>query len=820
MSETKAEMLGQYRVLDLTDEKGWLCGKILGDLGADVIKIEPLGGDPGRQIGPFYNHDSDPEKSLFWFAFNTSKRGITLDIEKADDKEIFKRLVKTADFVIESFSPGYIDNLGLGYSVLENLNPGIILVSISPFGQKGPYKNYKAPDIVAWAMGGQMYSWGDIDRPPVHMSHHSQAYLHAAAEAAAAVMIALYQRQMTGEGQRVDVSIQEAVCGLVSSNAATFDVNKTMRKRGEAYRPGPRLPSNWPCKDGHVQFTFWLGGERGPRNTKPLINYMAAEGMADEFLKGIDWRNLIAEKLTQEAADSIIRQVTAFFTSHTKEELFKAGLKYDAQIYPVATTADIVGNAQLSARKFWVEVAHPELGGMITYPGAFAKISEIPIRISRRAPLIGEHNEEILAEEFNDITSKTLKPVKNCAPDTQPLTGVKVVDFTWLTAGPMITKVLADYGAEVVKIEGKSRPGGWRTLGTYVSSNNPLDLDRSVPFLPVESSKYSIALNIAKSEGKELAKRLISWADIVVDNYSGGSMDRMGFGYEILKKVNPGIIMLSTCMMGQNGPYATFGGNGGLLTALSGFTHITGWPDRESAELGVYTDYIAPHFGLISILAALDYRRQTGKGQHIDLSQYETGIQFMTPLILDWTANKRIANRMGNGSDLTAPHGVYRCRGDDRWCAIAVSNDVEWMSFCKVIGKPDWTNDNKFRTFKGRIDNTEELDKLINTWTINYSCEEVMDRMQANGVAAGAVQNIKDLLENDPQLKYRQYFRELDHAVLGRYRNNRSPFILSRGSCILRSAPLLGEHYQYVCKDILKMSDKEIAEMIINGVVE
>ena len=258
-------MLSPYRVLDLTDEKGLLCGKLLGDLGADVIKIERPGGDPARSIGPFYHDEPDPEKSLFWFAFNTSKRGITLDIETADGQEIFKRLVKSADFVIESFPPGYMDKLGLGYSALEKINPGIIMVSITPFGQTGPYKDYKAPDIVAWAMGGQMYPCGDADRPPVRISHHSQAYLHAAAEAAVGAMMALYYREMTGEGQQVDVSIQESVAQLTYGLHASWDMMKVIQQRGgmrcsmvlRSYDTDMAL-QGWLC---HLVLLEWRAGQ-------------------------------------------------------------------------------------------------------------------------------------------------------------------------------------------------------------------------------------------------------------------------------------------------------------------------------------------------------------------------------------------------------------------------------------------------------------------------------------------------------------------------------------------------------------------------------
>ena len=242
MTEQKNEgMLSLYRVLDLTDEKGLFCGKLLGDLGADVIKIEKPGGDPARNIGPFYHDEVDPEKSLFWFAHNTSKRGITLGIEEAEGQETFKKLVKGADIVIESFPPGYLDKLGLGYSALEKVNPALIMVSITPFGQTGPYRDYKAPDIVAWATGGKMYPYGDVDRAPIRISHHSQAYLHAGAQAAIGVMMALCYREMTGEGQQVDVSVQEAVAQTVYT--AFWDTNKVIRRRGDDDYPN-RLPAH------------------------------------------------------------------------------------------------------------------------------------------------------------------------------------------------------------------------------------------------------------------------------------------------------------------------------------------------------------------------------------------------------------------------------------------------------------------------------------------------------------------------------------------------------------------------------------------------
>ena len=844
----KAEgMLSPYRVLDLTDEKGLLCGKILGDLGADVIKIERPGGDPARNIGPFYHDEADPEKSLFWFAFNTSKRGITLDIETTDGQEVFKKLVKSADFVIESFPPGYMDRLGLGYSALEKLNPGIIMASITPFGQTGPYKDYKAPDIVVWAMGGQMYPCGDADRPPVRISHHSQAYLHAAGEAAAGAMMALYHREMTGEGQHVDVSMQELVAQDTYMPTSNWDMSNTIHQRGGVGMLAGiniRMIRIWPCKDGYIMWVF-QGGATGQSRNVPLVEWMDEEGMANDFLKEFDWETFglaaIAEATTeeelvavigrlQEAIDRLEEPTHKFFLAHTKAELYEGSMERRLILYPVYTAADILENVQLAARGYWVELEHPELSTTITYPGAFAHTSEIPPRVSRRAPLIGEHNREVYEQELGlsreellalrqikDYPGRLNKKRENRGKKL--LEGIKVVDFTWNIVGPLTTKTLADYGAEVIRIEHESRPDPARELATPFKDNVP-GLNRSHVFNKWNTSKLSVALNLTHPRGVEIAKRFVTRADIVIETFAGGVLARLGLGYEELRKVKPDIIMLSSCMMGQTGPHATHPGYGWNLGALSGYFHITGWPDREPvAPDGPYTDFIAPRFSISTVMAALDYRRRTGKGQYIDLSQYETGIHFLGPLILDYTVNQRVANRMGNRCADAAPHGAYRCRGEDRWCAIAVFTDEEWQSFVRVIGNTAWTGNPTFASLRARKENEDELDRLVEEWTIKQSAEEVMTMMQAAGVAAGVLQTGEDLLEHDPQLKHRNSFWELDHPEIGKYRPPRPSFVLSKSSCELRRAPLLGEHNEYALKEFLGMSEEEIAELVIDGVI-
>jgi crotonobetainyl-CoA:carnitine CoA-transferase CaiB-like acyl-CoA transferase len=410
--QEKDGMLSPYRVLDLTDEKGLFCGKLLGDLGADVIKVEKPGGDPARAIGPFYHDEPDPEKSLFWWAYNTSKRGITLDMTKSEGQDIFKRLVQTADFVVESFHPGYMESLGFGYSALESINPRVIMVSITPFGQTGPYRDYKGPDIVTWALGGHTYQVGEADRPPVRISHHSHSYLHAAAEAAVGAMVALRYRRMTGKGQQVDVSIQEAVLHSTDQQETTgrWDAIHVNRRRGVPWpRPDLKATGLWPCKDGYVVWIYWFG--LSANWTRPLIEWMQEEGELDDYLRNFDWEGFDPVNMTQDVLDRIAEPTRRFFLKRTKAELYQRALTKRIQLYPLSTSADILEDPQLAGRGYWVDIEHQDLGSTIRYPGAFVRASETPASVWRRAPRTGEHNQEIYGQDLG-ISKEELEALK------------------------------------------------------------------------------------------------------------------------------------------------------------------------------------------------------------------------------------------------------------------------------------------------------------------------------------------------------------------------------------------------------------------------
>lgn len=399
------------------------------------------------------------------------------------------------------------------------------------------------------------------------------------------------------------------------------------------------------------------------------------------------------------------------------------------------------------------------------------------------------------------------------------LEGVKVADFTWVAAGPLTMSYFAQCGATVVKIESGKTPDNLRLFPP--NKDGKAGVNRSLVFSSENSGKFGMTVNLNNPKGLEVAKRLIAWADIVAENYRAGTMERWGLGYEDLKKINPSIIMFRCSAQGQTGPDARMGATGITLQSLNGYTFLTGWPDRDPAPpWGAYTDLTAPALGAAALIAALDHRAKTGKGQYLDLSQYEAGLHFLTPPILDYFANGRFATRSGNSCPYAAPHGVYRCAGDDRWCAIAVFSDGQWEAFCQATGQPEWLNDSRFNTVAKRKENEDQLNRLIEEWTINHSAEEVMALLQGYGISAGVVENSADLFE-DPQIKERGLFKQLEHDDLGTVTHRSVGFKLSKTPCELSMpGPRLGQHTEYVCRHFLGMSDQEFVNLLNEGALD
>jgi benzylsuccinate CoA-transferase BbsF subunit len=389
------------------------------------------------------------------------------------------------------------------------------------------------------------------------------------------------------------------------------------------------------------------------------------------------------------------------------------------------------------------------------------------------------------------------------------LQDLRVIDFTWVLAGPFATRILADYGAQVIKVQSEVTMGGMeRNADGYFNTWN--------------RNKLGIALNLSQPQGIEVAKRLVQVSDVVVENFSPRVMGNWGLDYHTLRKIKPDLIMLSMSSMGQTGPWRDYIAFGATIQALSGITYLTAFPGRPPLGLGYsYADHVAGLMGALAVLQALEYRQKTGEGQYIDLAELEAMSTLLGTAIMDYGVNHRIASPLGNrpAHRTAAPYGAYRCKGEDRWCAIAVFTEEEWQAFCRVLGHPSWTKEERFATLSGRVKNIDQLDSLVEEWTKRHSAEEVMTLLQEAGVAAGVVQDAADLSQ-DPQLKARGFFVELAHPVLGKASFDGSPVKLSHTPAYFQqAAPLLGQHNDYVYRHLLGMSEEEIERYSKEGVL-
>ena len=401
--------------------------------------------------------------------------------------------------------------------------------------------------------------------------------------------------------------------------------------------------------------------------------------------------------------------------------------------------------------------------------------------------------------------------------DALPLADVRILDFMWVMAGPASTRMLADYGATIVRIESPTRVDTARTLQPF--HNNTAGPDSSGLFNNCNAGKLGISLDLGNPRSREVVHDLLQWAQVVTESFSPKAMRAWGYDYESLRKLKPDIIMLSTCLMGQSGPLARIAGFGNMAAAISGFHNLTGWPDRQPAgPFGAYTDYVAPRFTAMAILAALDHHRRTGEGQYIDQSQAESSLHFLSPAILDYTANGRIQSRVGNIDREFAPHGVYPVAGDDRWIAIVCETEAQWHALCAVIGRKDLASHPRLSSPAGRREHAGEIDTAISDWTKNMGPGAAEAHLQSKGVPAHQVQNSAHVMR-DPQMNHRGHFVEVPHSTLGKTIVEGPRAHFSRTPAQVRAAgPSVGEHNQRVLEEVLGYSEDRITDLAAEGV--
>lgn len=825
--EQDKRALEGVRVLEIADERGVYCGKLLADMGADVVKVEEPGGDLTRNIPPFWGDEPGPDRSLPFLYMNTNKRSVTLDLTRAKGQVAFRELAKTADILLETSDPGYMDSLGLGYARLKKENPGLIYTSISGFGQTGPRKDFKSSNIVAAALGGAMYATGDKDGPPVVVPG-SEAYLSASEYAAAGSLIALYYRLQTGEGQLVDISMMEAIAAcaaLVGPTKWLDDHIVTERMGGKNYHAAPS--GAYTCKDGLIYITAHRA-----QHWKALAEWIhevtGITEVLDPIFDGVS-------SMREPNRDLLDMYVSDFTSRSTVAEIFhEAQKKRHITVSPVYDFKGVTEDPHFKARGYFIEVEHG-VTGKLKYPGAPYRFSGTPWAVRRPAPKVGEHNGYSFDQEPG-ISRNGAVEFKSTRPngvtgnqtvahprESQALRGVRVVEFTTAQAGPWVGRHMAYCGAEVIRVESSSvRPDVARTYVPPWAPEKGLQPQLSPRLTAWNCGKRFVAIKLADPRGIELSKRLVKTADVVITNHRPGIMERLGLDYPVLKQVKPDIVMLSSSGFGLNGPYRSYIAFGPNLESIAGLSASTGFPWNDCVLTPyIYSDEHSALHGLVAVMCALVHRAKTGMGQHIDLAQSEAVMSTQGHVMMEFLATGKEPQKLGNRLAWSAPHGCYRCRGEDRWCAIAVLSDAEWDSFCGVIGRPGWTNDPRFADSVSRLRNGDDLDILIETWTVERTPHEVMNAMQQAGVRAGVVQIPEEMLRSDPQFAARKFYEEVEHLVLGKVLADGIPLGLTTtpGRHGL-AGQAVGQDNEYVFRKLLGLTQDEFDEYLAVGAIE
>ena len=685
---------------------------ILGDLGADVIKVEPPGGSAGRNEGPRLNDAPATEASLQFFAFNRNKRSIVLDLQDAADRSMLEALVTSADFVLESAPPGELAKHGYDFAALRGLNSQIIHVLLTPFGIDGPAAGRPATDLTLSALGGQAALQGSPDRAPVRVTV-PQVWRHAGAEMAAAAMIAHARMRVTGDAQFVDLSAQ---CAVTWTMMNAMDANAIQgfefERMGSTVQMGVRdIDPVFACADGHL-VALPTGAVLYALIAHLLNDELIDASWLEEDWETIDMRVMAGEE-TRYTAEDVRSVLTKFFARHTKRELFDWGLEAGVTLAPVNTAEDLLHFEQLEAREAWHAVTLPDGCPALT-PGVFARLRNAPTELRRLAPRLDEHGAE-LRDEL--AAGRPVRKPVSVTPNTSgyPFDGLKVLDLTWVIAGPASVRYLSDHGATVVKVESELRPDGLRLLGPIKGEPG---WNSSHFYGEFNAGKQCLQLNLKEPQALAIMKQLIAWADVLIENWAPGATERLGIHYEANRLLNPELIMLSTSLLGQSGPAAQIAGYGYHAGGMAGFYEVTGWPDLPPhGPWMAYTDVIAPRFIAAIVAAALDYRQRTGEGQFIDAAQFEMALHFLAPEILDAQANGYVATRLGNRNRFAAPQGIYPCQGSDQWCAVAIENDAQWAALKTALGKPAWAASAALDTLEGRLAAHDELDAGLAAWT-------------------------------------------------------------------------------------------------------
>ncbi|HWP60794.1 MAG TPA: CoA transferase [Candidatus Acidoferrales bacterium] len=788
--------LSHLRVIELGDIPASYATRLLGDLGADVIKIEPPGGDSSRRLPPFAGNIAHPERSLAFINANTNKRSIVLDLSGSSaDRKVFSRLLASAHLFVEATPFGYLERLGFDEERLQKDYPALVVVSLSPFGRTGPYRRYKGSDAIANACGGFLFGQGDDAKGQCTAPSH-QAYQLAACVAATLGLAGVRHARLTGTGQRIDVSLQEALTFTNSSSIARYSRENRLERRPGRKNYGGAGTNIYRCKDGrYVHFTT---------NMPHMWREFTLNWMSDPAFAGPEWED---PRYREAHADEIGEAFAGFIARFAADEFANEAQRRHLAAAPLHTVGEFVNCDQLRLRQWLQEVEHPVIGRYAA-PGFGMRLSLTPMRIYRPAPLLGQHSEEILSELERDLPRADNLPGERSRRPM--LEGLRMADLTQQFAGPLGTAILAYYGMEVIKIESAVVPSKERETATHADMNR---------------AKLGCTINLRHPEGKELFRQLVARSDVVVDNFSAGVLERLGFSFEALKQINPRIVQAAMPGWGLAGPLKSWVAWGWQLLAYTGMMRLWGYPDSpmETRCKTAWPDRVGAATMALGVLAALEYRDRTGQGQFIEAAMLEAQGAMMGPAILDYTVNANEWDAMGYREILGepyAPYGCYPCRGEDNWVIIACATDEEWQSMVRLIGKDSWAADERFATSAGRKQHRDELDQKLSQWTRRLTPRQAFRLLQEAGVAAGVPMSGEDLFY-DIHLRERGHIVETEAAPWGKITHHGLPGIPSLSAAsAARPAPWIGAHNDYVFGKLLGLNEERIEELKTAGAIK
>jgi crotonobetainyl-CoA:carnitine CoA-transferase CaiB-like acyl-CoA transferase len=845
-------MLEGVRVIEIADERAEYAGLLMAGLGADVIKIEPPEGNATRRIGPYLEDKPGPDRSLFFWHYNRNKKSVVLDLREKTGQERLLKLLEGADVLLDSSCGAMNAALGLDRATIETRFPKLIVARMTPFGDDGPWKDFHGSDLIHLALGGIMMNCGydpdpnlEYDTPPI-APQAWHAYHIAGEQLATGIIAGLINRHRTGLGQDVSVAIHEAV-----SKNPELDIMHWVMRRVPLWRLTSRhaletpnaSPSIVHTKDGR----WFISHGMGARDLKHLVPLLTKYGMqADLQPPGPDVdlkaRAVPGSTASDETRAHMLDVVQRFVRAWTYadmpwREAQDAGLLWA----PIRKPHENALDEHWLTRRSFADVPHPELGRSFRYPTSKWLATATSWKVGRRAPLVGEDTETVLAETARrPFVPAQPKPyeweVKSALHGKPfPLQGVKILDFAWFLASAGGTRFLAAMGAESYKVEWKDNPDtrlaamapvGGREARDKATGPLPgvKDLNMGGQFNNKNAGKRGISLNIRHPKGLQIAKDLVRICDVVAEGFSPGVLQRLGLGYDVLKSIRPDIIYIQQSGMGAHGKYGRMRTVGPVAAAFAGQCDMSGLPE-PAMPVGwgySYLDWMGAYGYALALLGAIYHREKTGEGQWIDASQCESGLFLTGTTVLDWSANDREWRRYGNRSPYkpAAPHGAYRCLGKDRWVTIACFTEAQWQTVAKLAG----IDDRRFTTLAERMAHQDALDAAVGAWAATKTAEDVMTALQNAGVPAGVCQNSEDRCDNDAQLRHLKWLTEVTGTKIGTWPVYELPMKFSRtpayiGGPINRGAPGYGEDNEWLLTSMLGMSKSDVEKLAEEGVI-